>query len=101
MLESESVPYTKELDAKIPVGTVMPGVLISGNYEGDRAQIPGAAKWKDGYWTLEMSRDLKTGSKFDHDFVPGKELYMWLNVFDHTQTRHTRHQRPIRIVVKD
>ena len=72
-----------------------------GDYEGDRAQIRGAAKWKDGYWTLEMSRDLKTGSKFDHDFVPGKDLYMWLNVFDHTQTRHTRHQRPIRLVVKE
>lgn len=101
MLEKETVPYSKELDARIPVGTVMPGVLISGNYEGDRAQVPGAAKWKDGYWTLEMSRDLKTGSKFDHDFMPGRELYMWLNVFDHTQTRHTRHQRPVRIVVKD
>lgn len=101
LFEKETVPYSKELDAKIPVGTVMPGVLIIGNYEGDRAQVRGAAKWKDGYWTLEMSRDLKTGGKFDHDFVPGKELYMWLNVFDHTQTRHTRHQRPIRIVVKD
>jgi hypothetical protein len=72
-----------------------------GNYEGERARIQGAAKWKDGYWTLEMSRDLKTGGKFDHDFVPGKDLYMWLNVFDHTQTRHTRHQRPIVVVVKE
>ena len=101
MFENETVPYSTEHDAKIPVGTVMPGVLIIGNYEGDRARLRGAAKWKDGYWTLELSRDLQTGSKFDHDFVPGKELYMWLNVFDHTQTRHTRHQRPIRIVVKD
>lgn len=101
LFENETVPYSKELDAAIPVGTVMPGVLIMGNYEGDRAQVRGAAKWKDGYWILEMSRDLKTGSKFDHDFVPGRELYMWLNVFDHTQTRHTRHQRPVRIVVKE
>jgi cytochrome b subunit of formate dehydrogenase len=99
--ENESVPYSKEVDAKIPVGTVIPGVLIMGNYEGERARIRGAAKWKDGYWTLELVRDLKTGGKFDHDFVPGKELYMWLNVFDHTQTRHTRHQRPIHIVIKE
>jgi hypothetical protein len=101
LLENETVPYSKELDAKIPVGTVIPGVLIMGNYEGERAAIRGAAKWKDGYWTLEMVRDLKTGGKFDHDFAPGKDLYMWINVFDHTQTRHTRHQRPIHIVVKD
>jgi hypothetical protein len=101
LFEKETVPYSKELDARIPVGTVIPGVLIMGDYEGDRSQIRGAARWKDGYWTLEMSRDLKTGSKFDHDFAPGRDLYMWLNVFDHTQTRHTRHQRPIRIVVKE
>ena len=37
------------------------------------------------------SRELKTGSKYDQDFVPGKDLYMWVSVFDHTQTRHTRH----------
>ena len=52
--------------------------------------------------TLSMLRaNSKTGSKFDHDFVSGRELYMWLNVFDHTQTCQQRHQRPVRIVVKE
>ena len=101
MFENETEPYSKELDSKIPVGTVLPGVLIMGQYEGDRAQIRGAAKWKDGHWTLEMSRDLRTGSKFDHDFVPGRDLYFWFNVFDHNQTRHTRHQRPVRVVLEE
>jgi cytochrome b561 len=101
MFDSDTVPYSREHDATIPVGTVMPGVIISGNYEGDRADLRGAAKWKDGHWTLEVSRNLRTGSKFDHDFVPGRALYMWLNVFDHTQTRHTRHHRPIRVILQD
>jgi cytochrome b subunit of formate dehydrogenase len=101
MTEDETVPYSKELDAAIPVGTVLPGVLIMGKYEGDRAQVRGAAKWKDGMWTLELVRDLKTGSKFDKDFVPGKPLYMWVAVFDHTQTRHTRHHRAVRIMTQD
>jgi cytochrome b subunit of formate dehydrogenase len=100
MEESESIPYSAEADAAIPVGTVMPGVLISGAYEGDRAHIRGAARWKDGYWYLETKRDLKTGSKYDQDFVPGQTLYMWVNVFDHTQTRHTRHVRPVRVVTQ-
>ena len=99
MIESETVPYSREHDAAIPVGAVIPGVIISGSYEGDRADVRGAATWKDGYWSLEVSRNLRTGSKFDHDFIPGQFLYMWLNVFDHTQTRHTRHQRPVRVVV--
>jgi cytochrome b subunit of formate dehydrogenase len=101
MTEDETVPYSKELDAAIPVGTVLPGVLIMGNYEGDRAHVRGAAKWKDGMWTLETVRDLKTGSKFDKDFVPGTPLYMWVAVFDHTQTRHTRHHRAVRIMTQD
>jgi len=95
LTETDSAPYTAEADARIPVGTIMPGVLILGAYEGDRAQIRAGARWKDGYWTLEASRDLKTGSAYDVDFEPGKPIYLWVAVFDHTQTRHTRHVRPI------
>jgi ethylbenzene dehydrogenase len=61
----------------------------------------GAAKWKDGHWTLETSRALKTGSKFDHDFVPARDVYLWVNVFDPTQIRHTWHARPVRIVTQE
>ena len=95
------MPYSKEEDAKIPVGTVMPGVLISGKYEGDRGDLVGGSRWKDGYWTLETARKLKTGSKYDKDFVPGKDLYMWVAAFDHVQTRHTRHPRPVRVVTQE
>jgi cytochrome b subunit of formate dehydrogenase len=98
---NDTDPYTKEADARIPVGTVMPGVLISGNYEGDRGDLIGGSRWKDGYWTLEVARALKTGSKFDKDFVPGKDVYMWVAVFDHVQTRHSRHPRPVRIVTQE
>jgi cytochrome b subunit of formate dehydrogenase len=101
MLESESVPYSAERDAEIPVGTIIPGVLISGDYTGDRADVAGSAHWADGYWILVTSRALKTDSKYDQDFVPGSDLYMWVSVFDHTQTRHTRHARPIRVVTQE
>ena len=100
MFEDEVQPYSKEEDAKIPVGTVMPGVLITGKYEGDRGDLVGGARWKDGYWTLETARKLKTGSKYDKDFVPGKDLYMWVAAYDHVQTRHTRHPRPVRVVTQ-
>jgi len=101
MTQTETVPYSAEVDATIPVGTVMPGVLIEGEYEGDRADLHGAAKWKDGHWHLEVVRALKTGSKFDQDFVTDRDLYMWVNVFDHTQIRHTRHARPVRVVTQE
>ncbi|APF37784.1 Thiosulfate reductase cytochrome b subunit [Chelatococcus sambhunathii] len=100
MMEAETVPYSPELDAAIPVGTVIPGVLIMGEYSGDRADIVGAARWSDGWWTLETRRALTTGSKYDVDFVPGEPFYMWVAVFDHTQTRHTRHVRPVKLVIE-
>lgn len=100
MLEADTVPYSQELDAAIPVGAIMPGVLIMGEYKGDRADLRGAAAWKDGYWTLETTREMKTGSKYDVDFTSDEPLYAWLSVFDHNQTRHTRHMRPIKIEIR-
>ena len=101
MFEEESEPFTPEADAKIPVGTVLPGVIISGQYEGERAELKGWAKWRDGHWTLELVRNLKAAGKYGKDFVPGHDLYMWVAVFDHTQTRHTVHSRPVRVVVQE
>jgi cytochrome b subunit of formate dehydrogenase len=101
MTEEETVPYSPEADAKIPVGTIIPGVLHIGEYSGDRNDVSAAAHWQDGHWTLIASRNLTTGSKYDQDFVPGRDLYIWVSVFDHTQTRHTRHPRPVRLVVQE
>lgn len=95
MLPQDTVDYTAEADAKVPVGTIMPAVLITGNHSGDRYDLKGAADWRDGHWTLIVSRALKSESKYDASFVPGTHLYMWVGVFDHTQTRHTRHTRPV------
>ncbi len=100
MTEDEVAPYSAAHDATIPVGAVIPSTLIVGDYEGDRADLLGAARWKNGFWRLEVSRNLKTGSRFDKDFVAGRDLYMWVAVFDHTQTRHTRHSRPVRVVLQ-
>ena len=101
MFLDESVPYSAEEDAKIPVGTIIPAVLITGKHEGDRYDIKGSAHWENGHWTLVTSRAMKTDSKYDQNFVAGHDLYMWVAVFDHTQTRHTRHPRPVRVVVQE
>ncbi len=100
MHEEETVPYSAEADAAIPVGTVIPGVIIAGTYEGDRADINASARWQDGYWTLEATRRLETGSRYDVDFIAGEPLYLWVAAFDHTQIRHTRHARPVRLMLR-
>lgn len=95
LTNTTSVPYSPELDATIPVGTIMPGVLNINEYKGDRADISAGAYYENGFWTVETSRKRDTGSANDMSFAPGRPAYLYVSVFDHNQTRHTRHQRPI------
>jgi hypothetical protein len=98
LTEADSVPYSAEADARIPVGTVLPGVILSGDYSGDRADVRCAARWASGHWALEVARKLDTGSKYDIPLKSG--VYMRVSAFDHSQIRHTRHVRPIRLEVE-
>jgi hypothetical protein len=98
MTEEESMPYSRERDAKIPIGTVVPGVTISGSYSGDRADVRCAARWAAGRWALEVRRRLDTGSRYDVPISSG--TFMRVAAFDHTQISHTRHVRPIRLEVE-
>ncbi|HXZ22451.1 MAG TPA: ethylbenzene dehydrogenase-related protein [Pseudolabrys sp.] len=98
MTEIESVPYSRELDSRIPLGAVVPGVIVSGAYSGDRADVRCAARWAAGRWALEVQRRLDTGSPYD---VPiGTGTFMRVAAFDHTQISHTRHVHPIRLEVE-
>ena len=102
MMDTEVVPYTAEGDAAIPVGTVIPGVVLknNGQYTGERGALKAAVKWADGHWTLVVSRLLKPVGKYDNSFEPGTALNMYVAAYDHTQTRHTRHQRPVKLRVE-
>ncbi|MEO1397904.1 MAG: ethylbenzene dehydrogenase-related protein, partial [Pseudomonadota bacterium] len=72
MLADEVVPYSKALDDRIPVGTIIPSTLNIHTYAGDRADLAGGARWENGYWTLEVTRELDTGNGFDVAFQPGQ-----------------------------
>lgn len=98
MTEAESTPYSVDADRAIPVGTVIPGVIIVGEASGDRADIKCAARWAAGRWALEVARRLDTGSRYDIPIKTG--VFMRVAAFDHSQIRHTRHVRPIRLEVE-
>jgi Ethylbenzene dehydrogenase/Prokaryotic cytochrome b561 len=98
MMESESEPYTPERDRLIPIGTVLPGVIIAGDFTGDRADVRCAARWASGHWALEVARRLDVQSEYDVSLKTG--VFMRVSAFDHAQIRHTRHVRPIRLEVE-
>ena len=98
MTEQESIPYSAAADARIPRGTVIPGVIVDGDFSGDRADVRCAARWASGHWALEVARRLDTNSQYDVPIKTG--VFMRVAAFDHSQIRHTRHVRPIRIEVE-
>jgi len=98
MTEKDSVPYSTDADTRIPMGTVIPGVILGGEFSGDRADVQSAARWASGLWALEVKRRLDTTSQFDVPIKTG--VFMRVAAFDHSQIRHTRHVRPIRIEVE-
>ena len=95
MAKTDTVPYSAAADAAIPVGTVLPSVVYDKPFEGDRGDVSAHAVWKDGWWTIEASRVLDTGSKYDQPIANG--MFMWVSVFDHNQVRHTRHVQPLKL----
>jgi hypothetical protein len=98
MTEAESIPYSADDDARIPAGTTIPGVIIAGEFTGDRADVRCMARWASGRWALEVARRLDTGSEYDVPIKTG--IFMRVAAFDHSQIRHTRHVRPIRLEVE-
>ena len=98
MTEAESMPYSSELDTRVRLGTVIPGVIIAGEFSGDRADVRCAARWASGRWALEVARRLDTHSQYDVPLKTG--IFMRVAAFDHSQIRHTRHVRPIRLEVE-
>ena len=88
-------PYQAAKD-HYPVGTIMPSVMYRSNrFEGDRADVRARGQWKDGWWSLEMSRRLDTGSP--HDVPIQSRTCLWVSAFDSSQIAHTRHQQAIKL----
>lgn len=95
MTHGETLPYAPALDAALPDGTVIPGILMTDEIADRRDSLRGAARWAAGRWTLEIVRRLHTGSDFDVPLRTGG--MMWVAAFDHAEMRHTRHLRPFRL----
>jgi hypothetical protein len=92
---SESMPYTAQDDAGVPVGSVIPGIIVADTIEVRRGDVRGFGRWAAGRWTLELMRRLKTDSVYDVEIKSGS--LMWVAAFDHSEKRHTRHLRPFRL----
>jgi len=84
----------------IPLGTLMPSVLYKSNrFEGDRADVRAHGIWENGRWSLELFRKVDTESA--HDISISHNICLWFSAFDHAQIAHTRHHRPVRLLMEE
>jgi hypothetical protein len=98
MTEAESEPYSVERDSQIPVGAVIPGLVVAGPPDETAGDVHGAARWSAGRWMLEASRSLRGNRAGAVPIMTG--TYMRVAAFDHAQIHHTRHLRPILLEVE-
>ncbi len=95
-----SVPYSEEIDRTIPAGTVISSSLLF----PERMKIDGysgpagGAQWTAGRWCLEVRRRLETGGAGDVAIKTG--TLMWVAAFDHAETWHSYHVRPLELEVE-
>lgn len=91
----DTEPFSEELDRATPIGTAIPSILISEKPAERPTDVLGAARWNGGRWSLEVKRRLDTGSPVDVAIRSG--TLMWVAAFDHAETWHTYHVRPIEL----
>ena len=58
---SELVPYSPNSDAAVPLGTVIPGIIMLDTQDVQQGELVGFGRWAAGRWTLEIVRRLNTG----------------------------------------
>jgi hypothetical protein len=89
-------PYKEENDT-FPLGYRIPSILVA-PILGDRGDVTASGRWRNGYWTVEFSRKISTGSDYDIPFRG--ELYFGLALFDNADIKHTYHLKPIKLVIE-
>ncbi len=89
-------PYHDDADT-FSVGYRIPSVLVAPTL-GDRGDVTASGKWSNGFWTVEISRNISTGSHFDIPFRG--ELFLGLALFNNADVNHTYHLKPIKLVIE-
>ncbi|MGH8016283.1 MAG: ethylbenzene dehydrogenase-related protein, partial [Candidatus Zixiibacteriota bacterium] len=89
-------PYRAGLD-NFAQGATLPGMLVS-KHSGDRGDIYARGQWRNGLWTVEISRLKNTGSTFD--VTLRGESWLSLAVFNNAETEHAYHLKPLKFIVE-
>lgn len=84
----------------IAEGTTIPGYMVNKNWTGSFADVKTIGIWKDGRWTVFMSRKLTTGNEDDTQFNTRKKYPFAVAVFDNSGDENSYNSEPLMMMFK-
>jgi len=96
LLVSEAVKITDYSTFK--KGDEIPGYMLNTQWKGSFADVKTKGVWKDGKWTVTMSRKLSTGHDDDVQFNTRKKYPFTVAVFDNAHEHNSYNSEPLKLV---
>jgi hypothetical protein len=81
-------------------GDAIPGYMLNTGWAGSFADIKTKGVWKDGKWTVMMSRKLKTGNDDDVQYNTRKKYPFGIGVFDNSGAENSYNSEPLKLQFK-
>ncbi len=81
-------------------GDEIPGYMLYPVWKGSFADVKTKGVWKDGTWTVMMSRKLKTGNVDDVQFNTRRKYPFGVAVFDNAHRLNSHNSEPLKLQFK-
>jgi hypothetical protein len=81
-------------------GDEIPGYMLNTSWTGSFADLKTKGVWKDGKWTVMISRKLKTGNDDDVQYNTRKKYPFAIAVFDNAHEHNSYNSEPLKLQFK-
>jgi len=98
LLVSEAVEIKP--DTVLKDGLEIPGYMLNTEWKGSFADVKTKGVWKNGKWTLMMSRKLDTANSDDLQFNTRKRYPFAVAVFDNAHEHNSYNSEPLKLEFK-
>ena len=81
-------------------GNVIPGYMLHPEWKDSFADVKTKGVWKDGKWTVMMSRKLNTGNDDDVQYNTKKKYSFGIGSFDNSGAENSYNSEPLKLQFK-
>ncbi len=98
LLKSEAITLTSAHTPR--EGDWLPGYVLNANWKDSFGDVKTQGVWKDGKWTVMLSRMLDTGNDDDVQYNTRKKYSFAVGVFDNSGAEHSYNSDPLKLQFK-